>query len=301
MPYHRPKADPFMIALPKLIRIIHWTKNLLIFVPILISHNYFNAKLVLDNLLGFIAFSLVASAGYIVNDLFDIQNDLSHPTKKYRPIADGTISPWGAFCIAVVFLIIASLFTSYLGYKFGGFLLLYFATSFLYSCYLKNFPIIDLCLLSWFYLCRVIAGGIICNVQLSPWLLAFSVLICFSFASLKRVIELKISNKADQLLKGRGYKKEDILFLTVFGISVYLCSIVFFCLYIISPTAAGIYQSPQWLWGIAPLMLYFCSLIWLRTLRGGIEDDPVKIIVKNYATYVVCVFSLIFLFLSMYS
>lgn len=96
----------------KLMRVKHYLKNFLIFVPLIFSMNLFNTNLVLRTILAFIAFCLVASAIYIINDIRDIEKDKLHPIKKNRPLASGAISKKSAIILLVLLFILALIITS---------------------------------------------------------------------------------------------------------------------------------------------------------------------------------------------
>lgn len=93
----------------KLIRVKHYFKNVLIFLPLIFSGNIFNIEKLIISIIGFIAFSFVASVVYIINDIRDIENDRKHPIKRKRPLPAGTVSKKEAIILAIVMLLIAYL------------------------------------------------------------------------------------------------------------------------------------------------------------------------------------------------
>ena len=139
--------DTFIIA----IRLHQWVKNLLIFVPLFVANQWYIPNLIIRALMGFISFSFVASSVYLINDIFDIQNDRAHTKKKYRPFAAGDISI-GHGLIIFLFFALAGLFAGYLlDVIFFILLMTYITLNFLYSMYLKKFMLIDILILSQFY------------------------------------------------------------------------------------------------------------------------------------------------------
>lgn len=157
----------------KLIRVKHWIKNLLIFIPLICS-GFINAENVLNLIIGFFSFSFISSFIYIINDIKDIEKDKLHPRKKKRPLPSGEITKKRAIIIAII-LLIASLSFNYIIHKeilnTSLYLLLgYMIINVLYSMGLKNIAILDIILLATGFIIRVYYGASIINVQVSDWL-----------------------------------------------------------------------------------------------------------------------------------
>ena len=157
----------------KLIRVKHWIKNLLIFIPLICS-GFINAENVLNLIIGFFSFSFISSFVYIINDIKDIEKDKLHPRKKKRPLPSGKITKKRAILISII-LLIASLSFNYIIYKeilnVSFYLLLaYMIINILYSMGLKNIAILDIILLATGFIIRVYYGASIINVPVSDWL-----------------------------------------------------------------------------------------------------------------------------------
>lgn len=157
----------------KLMRPKHYTKNVLVLLPLFFSGDVFQIDKLLTAFCGFLAFSMVSSIVYILNDIRDVEKDRQHPTKCNRPIASGRIAPQAAAVLAVV----VSLFAIGFHLLAGGFnwlpaayILLYFALNFAYSLGLKKQAIVDIVILASGFLLRVLYGGVIIDVTLSQWL-----------------------------------------------------------------------------------------------------------------------------------
>ena len=164
-----------------LIRIEHWVKNLFLFIPA-----FFGAKLLAPGVLlraiaGFIAFSLVASAVYVLNDLVDAKQDRNHPDKSRRPIASGAISSRQAMIILAVLLISGSLLAGYLSEVMLLITLIYFFNNLLYSFYLKHIALVDISLIGIGFLLRVYVGGEVTGVAVSQWLTVMTFLLALIF------------------------------------------------------------------------------------------------------------------------
>jgi 4-hydroxybenzoate polyprenyltransferase len=161
-----------------------WTKNLLLFAGVLFSRRLGEPALVLRALLGFAAFSLVASATYLLNDLRDLESDRQHPRKRLRPIASGRLSPAVARIAAIVLVLIAAALAWGLGARFGAVLLAYLLLNLAYSAYLKRQVLLDVFAISSGFVLRAIGGvelllPVAPGTELSPWLL-----VCTFFGSL---------------------------------------------------------------------------------------------------------------------
>ena len=144
-----------MMLFLKLIRVNQWSKNILLFFPLTFSHQFANQENLFLNCIMFIAFSLCASATYIVNDIIDLEADKKHPYKKFRPLASNRIKLSQAIMILISLIILSLVILSFI--KFNGFILIifYILGSFLYSIFLKKIIYIDCIILSFFYIYRI--------------------------------------------------------------------------------------------------------------------------------------------------
>ena len=157
----------------KQLRMKHYVKNGLIFLPLFFSSAMNNWSLIKNSIMGFLAFCLIASFVYVVNDLMDVKNDRKHTTKRKRPIASYMIKPHEAIILAL-FLIGGSIAITYFCFGFDylifGILLAYAVINILYSVILKHIPIVDAFILSSCYLLRIFFGGLIISTPVSKWL-----------------------------------------------------------------------------------------------------------------------------------
>ena len=183
------RAHPLK-SLLKAIRIHQWAKNLLIFLPMLMSHGL-HIGVFLTALLGFFCFSLTASATYIVNDLLDIEADRRHPRKRFRPFASGDLSAFQGMGIVAVFFLLAFAGVRFLPMGFCLWLLVYLVTTLAYTTYLKRVALVDVLALAGLYTLRLQAGGAATGVVISHWLDGFSIFLFLSLAFVKRFAELE--------------------------------------------------------------------------------------------------------------
>ncbi|HKB97701.1 MAG TPA: UbiA family prenyltransferase [Terriglobales bacterium] len=263
----------------------HWAKNLLLFLPLALSHNLAVESLV-RTLAGFALYGLCASGLYILNDLLDLHSDREHPWKKERPIAAGDISiPQGL--VASFILLSSALGLGFLlEVKFGLALLGYSALTMLYSFYLKKIALLDVFVLSSFYSFRILAGALISATPLSQWFLAFSMFFFLSLAMAKRYSELL---HAGDLVKagnsGRGYHTGDRELLLSLGVGSSFSAVVIFSLYVQSQDVRLLYSSPEFLLLLCPIVLYWLSRNWLLAHRGELKEDPVTLAIRDPISY----------------
>ena len=190
----------------KLMRVKHYLKNFLIFLPIIFSKNLFNIDILKKCIVAFFAFSLISSVIYILNDLKDIEKDRKHPIKKNRPLASGAVSKQSGIVIMVLLFIISILLLMMNGLLLNVaniFLIIYFIINILYSCGLKNVPLLDITILSFGFVLRVLYGGSIVSIPVSSWLFLTVLSVSFYMALGKRkkeLVKLK-SNKTRSVLK----------------------------------------------------------------------------------------------------
>lgn len=262
-------------TLRKALRLHQWAKNALIFLPLVLAHALTTSR-ILESVVAFFCFSLCASATYIFNDLLDIEADRRHPRKRYRPFASGDLSAKAGVLISASFLLVSFAAALALSSGFLAYLLLYLVTTLSYSFYFKRVVLVDVMLLSGLYTIRLLAGGQVGNLVISPWLAGFSIFLFLSLAMVKRFSELQNLRTAGQAVSnGRGYLTSDIEQLRAFGTSAAYAAVVVFSFYISSLAGSQLYRHPQRLWLITPLMIFWQSRVWLLASRGEMDEDPV--------------------------
>lgn len=252
-----------------------WLKNLLVFVPLLASFTFSDFSKLSAALLAFCAFSLVASASYIFNDLIDIGSDRQHPRKMYRPLASGRVSPMFGIALSAGLLVAGLVTALFVSIPFTAMVLLYLAMTTSYSVFIKTRILADALMLAALYTMRVLAGEVAIEVESSTWLLAFSGFVFFSLALVKRCAELKLLEGLDeQSTKGRDYNVSDLLVLWSLGVASAVSSIVVFALFISSPETSQEFATPGLLWFLCPALWYWIGRMWIKTGRGEMHDDP---------------------------
>ena len=280
----------------KSLRPHQWIKNFLIFIPLLAAHQI-NFEILKSAILMFVSFSLVASSVYIFNDIIDIKADKSHPKKRFRPIPSGKISTFKGKLLAIMLLITGLLIGSIINELYIYILVSYFIISNFYSLIIKKIIIFDICTLAILYTIRIISGGVVLNIELSLWLLVFSLFFFFSLAAIKRQAELVDLIKRKKLRSlNRGYNISDLPVIAMSGLGSGYISVLVMAFYINSPEVIKLYSQPLALWGICIVLLFWITKISLITQRGDMYYDPIVFAVKDFISQI-C-FLLIIIFIS---
>ena len=258
-----------------------WLKNVLVFLPMLAGHA-FHWGAFWQSLAAFVAFSLVASSVYLMNDLLDLSSDRDHPRKKFRPLAAGDIPIGPASLLMPVLFAVGLGIALTLGPAFFALLLSYYVLTIAYSVHLKQRTIIDIWVLSVLYTTRILAGAAATGIVPSVWLMAFSIFFFFSLAAVKRQAELVDLNTRDAGdLRRRGYHRDDVLLVAMIAIAAGYVSVLVLALYIRTPFIDQLYTFPPALLGICLVLLYWISRIVMVTHRGQMHDDPLVFAVRD--------------------
>jgi 4-hydroxybenzoate polyprenyltransferase/phosphoserine phosphatase len=268
------------------LRMYQWPKNLLILVPLFLSHRLGHVDLLLQGLTAMAAFCCCASALYLVNDLLDLPADRAHPRKRLRPFASGKLSLWVGIALAPSLIAIAILLGGLLGADFLVVLAIYASLSTGYSFFVKETALLDVCLLGGLYVVRIFAGGAAMGIQISSWTLGYSMFLFLSLALLKRYVELlMLSSNKQTAARGRGYVVADAPILACFGAAAGCVAALLLALYIESDEVRLLYTHPQRLWLLCGIHFFWVSRVWLLANRGEMHHDPVLFALKDRATY----------------
>jgi len=269
-------------TLLRAIRLKQWSKNGLLFVPLLAAHAT-DPALWATLLVAFLAFGLCASATYLVNDLLDLPNDRAHRIKRDRPLAAGTMSIAQAVVLGGLMMVAALALAVWVGWAFTAALLLYTVLTLAYSLRLKRLALFDVLLLATLYTLRIGAGALAVHVVPSNWLLAISIFLFLSLALVKRCAELEEAVDAHQApVPGRGYRPRDLPTLRSMGMTSGFMAVLVLTLYIDSPNSQVLYAQPDWLWAAAPVLLLWVMRIWLKTGRRELSgEDPLSFALRD--------------------
>lgn len=271
----------------KLLRVHQWAKNVLIAVPAVLANDLSRMATDVAIVFAFFAFSFLASAIYIINDLFDLDSDRRHKTKRRRPLAAGLVSIPMGVAVAGCLVACSVAFSLYLPLAFQLVLGAYAVLTTAYTAALKRMLLIDVLALAGLYTVRVIAGAAATQIDVSFWLLAFSVFFFLSLALVKRFVELDTTDETETgKISGRGYRVTDRQVLAEAGIAATFSSVLVLALYIDSDQVKLIYPRPYLIWMLCPIVLYLSLRIWVLARRGEMHEDPVVFILSDWRSQV---------------
>lgn len=283
--------EPKIILFFKQIRAYQWVKNLLIFLPVVLSHSL-NLKDYFLSFLAFVSFSLLSSSIYLINDIYDLDSDRNHPEKKYRPFALGYLNLLFVLKAFIILFLLSFVIALFVSPKFLLSIFIYLIFSLLYTYSFKKIPILDIVILSFLFTIRIYAGSFATNIAISEWLFSFSIFFFLSLSSLKRYIELIKMNDNSKLI-GRAYNKEDSNLIKIIGVSTGLISILVYVLYINSSKVNSLYSNPEYLYFILLILIYWLLRLWFYSDKKTINYDPISFILKDKVSYILLLFSII--------
>ncbi len=261
-------------AYTRLLRPKHYFKNFLIFLPLVFSGYLLDPQYFLKSVWAFCAFSLAASAVYVINDVKDKDLDALHPKKKYRPIAAGKVSVAEAWILTILLLGVSLAIQVLAGFSLAtmGLLGFYILINLLYSFGLKNIPIIDVAILSLGFVLRVFYGGDAIGVVVSKWL--YLAILAFSFyLSLgKRRNEIRTTGRETRKVN-KFYNQEflDKNMYVFLGLTV-----IYYSLWAIDPS-----QPHHLMFWTVPVVIIIIMAYSLAVEEPGSDGDPVSVLFSN--------------------
>jgi 4-hydroxybenzoate polyprenyltransferase len=280
-----PSAGISLLTWVRSIRLLHWSKNLLVLLPILLAHSV-RWPAWRDGLAGFLLFGGCASGLYILNDLLDLHSDRLHPAKSKRPFAAGEFSLRTGLIQSTLLTGSSLLGALFVDPRFAATLFGYAILTVAYSWKLKKVPLLDVFVLSSFYTIRIWSGGLISGTPVSDWLMAFSLFFFLSLAMAKRHSELQRAGKlAEDGNSGRGYMVTDKELLAMLGVASSFAAVVILCLYARSAEVSTLYDRPAQLLWLCPVVLYWLSRVWLLSGRGELDHDPVLFAIRDRTSW----------------
>ena len=265
------------------LRLHQWAKNALVFVPLILGGKATDSTAWLHGLAGFVALSLLASATYVLNDLWDLPEDRRHWSKMRRPLAAGDLS----IATGIILIAAGGLLSFLLAFMMGSacvaMLAIYLVTSLSYSFRLKREPIIDVFILATLFSMRLALGVVVTDVMFSPWLFVFSMFLFLSLSSAKRHTEITrmVAHGHDQA-PGRGYRASDGPLVLALGVGTMMATVLIMVLYLVEDAfPLGLYKHPHFLWGFPAIIFLWLARIWLLCHRNELHDDPVAFALKD--------------------
>lgn len=266
-------------ALLRELRPHQWVKNLLLFAPMLAAQ-HFEWAVAGQVALATVAFSLGASAIYVLNDLLDLDADRRHPEKRTRPLASGALPIPLAMGASAVLVALALILALAVGPPVAGLTMLYMAGSLGYSLWLKKRRWLDVLALAGLFLLRVLTGAVAAGVGLPPILMVFGFAVFFVLACAKRITALSRLPVTGHL-PGRGYVPADLARLGHAAHAAIGVVAVLYLGYGLGPSSAGFYDN-QLLFALAVLPLIYWLWRMVRLAAQGREDfDPVRFVLRD--------------------
>lgn len=276
-------------ALLRLLRPAQWIKNFFVFAPILFGGALFNVNALLEGIVAFFAFSFAASSIYCFNDIHDVADDRRHPEKCHRPIASGAVSVPQAYGLMMLMLALsvgACLLLGLLSTELKksvlstlGVIVFYWLLNLAYCIRLKQYAIIDVCVVAFGFVLRMIAGGAATGIVLSKWIVLMTFLITLFMSFAKRrddVLRMEATGEAPRKNTSRYNSTFINQALTITASVTLVCYIM----YTVSPETQARFHSDY---------LYLTSIYvllgLLRYLQITVVDkksgNPTKVIVRD--------------------
>lgn len=292
----------YLLPVIRIVRPRQWVKNFFVFIPLFFGGQMSNTALLLDALTTFIAFSLAASSIYCLNDIVDVEADRQHPVKCHRPIASGQVSVSAAYVLMAIMLILSMTVCPMLkgrSMAVGAVVLGYWIMNIAYCVWLKNFAIIDVCLIAFGFVLRILAGGLATGIEPSNWLVLMTFLL---------TLFLSFAKRRDDVLRmeatGKPPRKNTIRYnLTFINQAITISAsitLVCYIMYTVSPEVTARFNSHY-----IYLTTIFVLVGLLRYIQIAVVDkqsgDPTKIILRDrFTQLVVLAWMVSFLFIIYY-
>ncbi len=285
----------------KLLRPHQWLKNVFVFLPMFFGGSLLDISDLAASVLTFFAFSFAASAIYCFNDIIDVEDDRRHPVKCKRPVASGAVSMSGAKRLMVLMVMLSVAVTALLRGTFSvlevcAVIVFYLILNILYCVKLKQYAIVDVCIVAFGFVLRVLAGGIATDVKLSHWLVLMTFLLTLFLSFAKRRDDVIRMNET-----GKAPRKNTIRYnLTFINQAITITAsvtLVCYIMYTVSPEVTSRFHSE---------MLYLTSIFvllgLLRYIQIAVVDkksgDPTKVMIRDrFTQIVVLLWALTFLIL----
>ena len=254
------------------------------FVALACSGRLFDAEKLIPGFWGFLAFCMVSSAIYVINDIQDVEKDRAHPTKCHRPIASGAISLKSAWVMAALLTVLCAFF-NWMAFSVSStiLLVLYLVLNIGYSLGLKNIPIVDVTILVSGFLIRVLYGAIVTGIEISNWLYLTVIAMSFYLALGKRRNELK-RVQTGTTRKVLSFYTEGFL-----DKNMYVClglANAFYALWAMDKGAEEIGYSKYLIWTVPLVLLIFMK--YSLDIEGNSDGDPVEVLVHDKVLLVLC-------------
>ncbi|OQX85002.1 MAG: decaprenyl-phosphate phosphoribosyltransferase [Candidatus Latescibacteria bacterium 4484_7] len=280
-----------------------WTKNLVLFAGVVFSKNFTSPSSLKESFYGFVIFCALSGTIYILNDIFDREKDKSHPVKRLRPIASGTLSVAAASIVSAVVAAVSLAVSWFFGLEFFIIAVAFVVINIAYSLFIKNIVILDVITISFSFLLRAVAGvavlrSIIPDVELSPWLLICTLFLSLFLAICKRRHEMLFLENASSHRKSLGDYSVHLLDQLV-GLSA-TTSLLSYSIYTVWPKTVEKFHTANLVYTIPFVVFGIMRYLYLVYNRNKGEDPSNVLIMEKsilidvFLWFVVTVLILIF-------
>ncbi len=275
-----------LINIFKLIRIHQWLKNIFILLPIFFGLKINNIPVLINTIIITLGFSFVASSIYIFNDLCDVDSDKNHPSKRTRPIASGKITVNEAVILIMImlFLGLITINASIASSKVYYLILIYLAQNILYSLKIKKHAIWDVVFIAFGFVIRILIGGEISDVDLTPWILILTFILALFLALSKRYDDLRLIGVSEIKIR-ESVSSYNLVFLQV-TIGVLAALVInSYILYTVSTDAVNRFGEEIYYTGVFVIigMIRYLQLVFVYE-KG---ESPTKILIKDRVLQIV--------------
>ena len=288
-----------MKNLIRLIRPHQWVKNLVVLLPVFFGGALLHVESVYAGLVTALCFSFAASSIYCLNDIVDVEDDRQHPVKCHRPMASGAISIPQGYTLMFSMFVLSMLSTFLLRQsqlETASVILFYWLLNIAYCLKLKQYAIIDVCVVSFGFVLRILAGGYATSIHLSKWIVLMTFLLMLFLSFAKRRDDVVRMNET-----GHAPRQNTIRYnLTFINQAITITSSVTLVCYIMYTV------SPETIHNFHTDYLYLTSVFvlvgLLRYIQIAVVDkrsgDPTKVMLHDrFMQFVVLAFGLAFLFI----
>lgn len=285
----------------KLIRPKQWLKNVFVMMPMFFGGSLMNTQAIYAAVVTFFAYSFIASSVYCFNDIIDVEYDRRHPVKCHRPIASGAITlsqAYGLMALMFFLSMVTLLLLRVNMWVVGGIILFYYVLNLSYCAWLKQHAIVDVCVVAFGFVLRLLAGGEATEVTLSKWLVLMTFLLTLFLSFAKRrddVIRMEETGEAPR----KNTIRYNLTFINQAITITASVTLVCYIMYTVSPEVTARAHT-EYLY----LTTIFVLLGLLRYIQLTVVDkrsgDPTKIMLRDRFTQVVVLFFALSFFLIIY-
>ena len=255
-------------------RVWQWSKNALVFAPLIFGAKLFELNPLVDTVLVFFAMSFAASTAYVFNDLFDIEDDKKHPVKKKRPLASGALSVRQGKALIATSLVLAIGLSLLVSVQVLALVILYLVFNLLYSKILKHKAILDILIVAFFYIYRVYLGAVATDLHVSGWILLTTFLLALFMITGKRRAELVTAAKSGQNASRKVLGLYNQKFLDAALTITITLFVMFYSLYSV------LVQDGLFILTIFPVIYISLRYLYLIFVRNE-GEEPEKLIFKD--------------------